>query len=114
MRHDFRLRPGPCPLIDRLDITVAAGSRGSGREQRQRQALTIAKLVMGELRPWSGRVELDGVPAPGYRERFEQAGWPTCRSTPALRRNHQRQPDTVGRVHLRWAVATRCCCRMHR
>ena len=50
------------PLIEGLDIHVApgmhlalVGGSGSGKS-------TIARLLIGEIRPWSGIVELDGVP----------------------------------------------------
>ncbi len=50
------------PLIDSLDLSVPAGTRlalvgssGSGKT-------TIARLVIGELRPWRGEVLLDGTP----------------------------------------------------
>ena len=50
------------PLLDHLSLEVAAGRRvalvgpsGSGKT-------TLVKLVVGELRPWSGYVALDGVP----------------------------------------------------
>ena len=54
-----RQRP---PLIDDLELRIPAGARvalvgstGSGKT-------TISRLLIGELRPWSGIVELDGVP----------------------------------------------------
>lgn len=50
------------PLLRGLSLDVGAGRRvalvgpsGSGKS-------TIAKLIVGELRPWSGYVALDGVP----------------------------------------------------
>ncbi|MFM2437946.1 MAG: hypothetical protein RLZ55_763, partial [Actinomycetota bacterium] len=50
------------PLLQGLDLDVAAGSRialvgrsGSGKT-------TIAKVAVGELRPWAGLVEIDGAP----------------------------------------------------
>lgn len=50
------------PLIDGLDLLFPAGSRvalvgstGSGKT-------TISRLLIGELRPWSGVVELDRIP----------------------------------------------------
>ena len=50
------------PLLAQLSLEVGAGRRvalvgpsGSGKT-------TIAKLIVGELRPWSGYVALDGVP----------------------------------------------------
>ena len=50
------------PLIEGLDLDIPAGSRlalvgssGSGKT-------TIARLVIGELRPWRGRVLLDDTP----------------------------------------------------
>lgn len=50
------------PLLDGIDVHVPPGTRlalvggsGSGKS-------TIARLLIGELRPWAGTVELDGVP----------------------------------------------------
>ncbi len=50
------------PLLRDLSLDIEAGSRialvgpsGSGKS-------TIAKLMLGELRPWSGYISLDGVP----------------------------------------------------
>ncbi len=50
------------PLFDGLDLAVPAGSRvaivggsGSGKS-------TLVRLLIGELQPWSGSVEIDGVP----------------------------------------------------
>ncbi len=55
----FGYRRDKPPLIDDLDLRVPAGSRiaivggsGSGKS-------TIARLAVGELRPWSGTVDLD-------------------------------------------------------
>ena len=57
----FGYDPAAEPLLDSLDLRIPAGSRvalvgrsGSGKT-------TIAKLAVGELRPWSGEVLLDGV-----------------------------------------------------
>lgn len=59
---DFGYTDSPEPLLRSLSLDVAAGRRvalvgpsGSGKT-------TIAKLIVGELRPWSGYVALDGVP----------------------------------------------------
>ncbi len=59
---NFGYGDAPNPLLRDLTLTVGAGRRvalvgpsGSGKT-------TIAKLMIGELRPWSGYVSLDGVP----------------------------------------------------
>lgn len=59
---DFGYDPDAEPLLRDLSLDVGAGRRvalvgpsGSGKT-------TIAKLVIGELLPWSGHVALDGVP----------------------------------------------------
>lgn len=58
----FGYDPAAPPLIEDLDLEIPRGARvalvgssGSGKT-------TIARLVMGELRPWSGVVELDDIP----------------------------------------------------
>ena len=63
-RVTFGYDPEADPLLADLSLDVDAGRRialvgpsGSGKT-------TIAKLVVGELRPWSGYVALDGVPRP--------------------------------------------------
>ena len=62
--HDvtFGYDASAAPLLQEMSLEVGAGRRvafvgpsGSGKT-------TIAKLVIGELRPWSGYVTLDGVP----------------------------------------------------
>ncbi|MFM1965210.1 MAG: hypothetical protein RL134_935 [Actinomycetota bacterium] len=62
--HDvaFGYDSSEAPLLQGMSLDVGAGSRvalvgpsGSGKT-------TIAKLIIGELRPWSGYVALDGVP----------------------------------------------------
>lgn len=50
------------PLLDGIDLHVPAGARlalvgGSGSGKT-----TIARLLVGEVRPWAGSVLLDGVP----------------------------------------------------
>jgi ABC-type bacteriocin/lantibiotic exporter with double-glycine peptidase domain len=57
----FGYDPDSEPLLTDLDLRIPAGSRvalvgrsGSGKT-------TIAKLAVGELRPWAGEVLLDGV-----------------------------------------------------
>ena len=59
---DFGYDDSAEPLLAQLSLEVGAGRRvalvgpsGSGKT-------TIAKLIVGELRPWSGYVALDGVP----------------------------------------------------
>ena len=59
---NFGYGDSPDPLLRDLSLQIAAGCRvalvgpsGSGKT-------TIAKLMTGELRPWSGYVSLDGVP----------------------------------------------------
>ena len=59
---NFGYGDAPDPLLRDLSLQIAAGCRvalvgpsGSGKT-------TIAKLITGELRPWSGYVSLDGVP----------------------------------------------------
>ena len=59
---DFGYDDAAAPLLTGLSIEVHAGRRiaivgpsGSGKT-------TIAKLITGELRPWSGYVSLDGAP----------------------------------------------------
>ena len=59
---DFGYDDAAAPLLNGLSLEVHAGRRvaivgpsGSGKT-------TIAKLITGELRPWSGFVSLDGVP----------------------------------------------------
>ena len=59
---DFGYGDATEPLLNALSLEVEAGRRialvgpsGSGKS-------TIAKLIIGELRPWSGYVALDGVP----------------------------------------------------
>ena len=65
------------PLITDLDLSIAPGSRialvgrtGSGKS-------TVAKLVAGLYRPWSGAVMLDGVPAEEWtlQLRRNSIGW---------------------------------------
>jgi ABC-type bacteriocin/lantibiotic exporter with double-glycine peptidase domain len=59
---DFGYDDAAAPLLNGLSIEVHAGRRiaivgpsGGGKT-------TIAKLITGELRPWSGYVSLDGAP----------------------------------------------------
>jgi ABC-type bacteriocin/lantibiotic exporter with double-glycine peptidase domain len=59
---DFGYDAAAPPLLESLSLDVGAGRRvalvgpsGSGKT-------TIAKLIIGELRPWAGYVALDGVP----------------------------------------------------
>ena len=59
---DFGYRDAEEPLLRRISLDVGAGHRvalvgpsGSGKT-------TIARLIVGELRPWSGYVALDGIP----------------------------------------------------
>lgn len=59
--HEVVFGYGDEPLLQGMSLDVAAGSRvalvgpsGSGKT-------TVAKLIIGELRPWSGYVALDGV-----------------------------------------------------
>jgi len=59
---DFGYDAAAPPLLESLSLDVSAGRRvalvgpsGSGKT-------TIAKLIIGELRPWAGYVALDGVP----------------------------------------------------
>ncbi len=61
-RVSFGYDPEAHPFLADLSLEVDAGRRvalvgpsGSGKT-------TIAKLIVGELRPWSGYVALDGVP----------------------------------------------------
>ncbi|MBM3686597.1 MAG: ATP-binding cassette domain-containing protein [Actinobacteria bacterium] len=69
-RVSFGYDPEAAPLLVDLSLEVAAARRialvgpsGSGKT-------TIAKLIVGELRPWSGFVTLDDVPRLGIpRER---------------------------------------------
>lgn len=53
------------PVVDGLNLTIEPGQRvaivgttGSGKS-------TIARLVAGALRPWSGEIRVDGVPRDG-------------------------------------------------
>lgn len=59
---DFGYEDSAEPLLRQISLNISAGRRvalvgrsGSGKT-------TIAKIIMGELRPWSGYVALDGVP----------------------------------------------------
>ena len=59
---DFGYDVSAAPLLKDLSLDVGAGRRvalvgpsGSGKT-------TVAKLIIGELRPWAGYVALDGVP----------------------------------------------------
>ena len=109
----FGYDPGRAPLIDRLDITVAAGSRvalvgssGSGKT-------TIAKLVMGELRPWSGRVELDGVPRLRVPREVRTSGMAYVPQHPLLfagtiRDNLTLWDESISDGQLRRAAAAAC------
>lgn len=80
----FGYDPDQEPLIDGLDLDIPAGTRvalvgssGSGKT-------TIARLLMGQLRPWSGVVELDGTPRLRIRREVRAAAVSYVPQTPVL------------------------------
>lgn len=103
----FGYDPSERPLIDRLDLDIAQGSRvalvgssGSGKT-------TIARLVMGQLRPWSGVVELDGTPRLCIRRDVRGAAVSYVPQTPVLFAGTVRDNLTLWDPHIDSEVLNR-------